>query len=196
MKLFNKILTILAAGTFLSACNTTPSHTLTFSAPAPNVTFNVNNQNAVVNVATRDMRSQPEVSSYVRDGNLFKLTASPEVTALFQQIMQQDLNSKGVRLGTPNASNTNVIVNVNEFYAKVDQGNLRYKITARVRVDINVQGAKGNFTKNIGATRTTEGAFNANNDEIQNVLDATFKDAVASLYADQEVVSAIRQYSN
>lgn len=196
MKLFNKILTLLAAGTFLTACQTAPSNTLTFTAPAPTATFNVNNQNAVVNVAARDMRSQPEVSSYVRDGSLFKLTASPDVIALFKQVVQQDLNSKGVRLGAPNASNTNVMVNIKEFYAKVDQGNLRYKISARVQLDINVQGARGNFTKNIGATRTTEGAFNANNDEIQNVLDAAFKDAVASIYADQEVVSAIRQYSN
>ena len=196
MKLFNKILTLLAAGTFLTACQTAPSNTLTCTAPAPTATFNVNNQNAVVNVAARDMRSQPEVSSYVRDGSLFKLTASPDVIALFKQVVQQDLNSKGVRLGAPNASNTNVMVNIKEFYAKVDQGNLRYKISARVQLDINVQGARGNFTKNIGATRTTEGAFNANNDEIQNVLDAAFKDAVASIYADQEVVSAIRQYSN
>ena len=196
MKLFNKILTLLATGAFLTACQTAPSNTLTFTAPAPTATFNVSSQNAVVNVAARDMRSQPEVSSYVRDGSLFKLTASPDVVALFKQVVQQDLNSKGVRLGAPNASNTNVMVNIKEFYAKVDQGNLRYKISARVQLDINVQGARGNFTKNIGATRTTEGAFNANNDEIQKVLDAAFKDTVASIYADQEVVSAIRQYSN
>lgn len=58
-----------------------------------------------------------------------------------------------------------------------------------------MQGARGNFTKNLGSTRTTEGAFNANNDEIRNVLDATFKDVVAAVYADQEVAYAIRQYS-
>ena len=142
------------------------------------------------------LRSQPEISSYVRDGQLFKLSASPDVTALFQQIVQQDLNSKGFRVGTPSASNTNVIVNVKDFYAKVDQGNLRYKIDAKIQVEINVQGAKGNFSKNIGSTRTTEGAFNANNDEIQNVLTATFNEVVKAIYADQEISSAILQYSN
>ena len=147
-------------------------------------------------MTTRDVRSQSEISSYVRDGQLFKLSASPDVTALFQQIVQQDLNSKGFRVGVPSASNTNLIVNVKDFYAKVDQGNLRYKIDAKIQVEINVQGAKGNFSKNIGSTRTTEGAFNANNDEIQNVLTATFNEVVKAIYADQEISSAIRQYSN
>ena len=179
MKFFNNTLLIIVATLFIAACQSTPSHTLTFTPPASNAIFNTANQAAVVNVTTRDARSQSEISSYVRDGQLFKLSASPDVTALFQQIVQQDLNSKGFRVGAPSASNTNVIVNVKDFYAKVDQGNLRYKIS-----------------KNIGSTRTTEGAFNANNDEIQNVLTATFNEVVKAIYADQEISSAIRQYSN
>lgn len=196
MKFFNNTLPIIVATLFIAACQSTPSHTLTFTPPASNAIFNTANQAAVVNVATRDARSQSEISSYVRDGQLFKLSASPDVTALFQQIVQQDLNSKGFRVGAPSASNTNVIVSVKDFYAKVDQGNLRYKIYAKIQVEINVQGAKGNFSKNIGSTRTTEGAFNANNDEIQNVLTATFNEVVKAIYADQEISSAIRQYSN
>ena len=196
MKFFNNTLPIIVATLFIAACQSTPSHTLTFTPPASNAIFNNANQAAVVNVTTRDARSQSEISSYVRDGQLFKLSASPDVTALFQQIVQQDLNSKGFRVGAPSASNTNVIVNVKDFYAKVDQGNLRYKIDAKIQVEINVQGAKGNFSKNIGSTRTTEGAFNANNDEIQNVLTATFNEVVKAIYADQEISSAIRQYSN
>ena len=196
MKFFNNTLPIIVATLFIAACQSTPSHTLTFTPPASNAIFNTANQSAVVNVTTRDARSQSEISSYVRDGQLFKLSASPDVTALFQQIVQQDLNSKGFRVGAPSASNTNLIVNVKEFYAKVDQCNLRYKIDAKIQVEINVQGAKGNFSKNIGSTRTTEGAFNANNDEIQNVLTATFNEVVKAIYADQEISSAIRQYSN
>ena len=196
MKFFNNTLLIIVATLFIAACQSTPSHTLTFTPPASNAIFNTANQAAVVNVTTRDVRSQSEISSYVRDGQLFKLSASPDVTALFQQIVQQDLNSKGFRVGVPSASNTNLIVNVKDFYAKVDQGNLRYKIDAKIQVEINVQGAKGNFSKNIGSTRTTEGAFNANNDEIQNVLTATFNEVVKAIYADQEISSAILQYSN
>ena len=195
MKLFNKTFTILATSTLLLTACTAPSNVLTFTPQPPTSVFNVSNQTAVANVVTRDMRPQPEISSYVRDGAIFKLSASPDVTSLFQQTVQQDLNSKGFRLGAPAASNTNVIVNIKEFYAKVEQGNLRYKINSRIQLEINVQGARGNFTKNLGSTRTTEGAFNANNDEIRNVLDATFKDVVAAVYADQEVAYAIRQYS-
>lgn len=197
MRLFNKaIFAVLAASSLLLTACQTPSNTLTFTPQAPS-TFTSSSQRAVtVNVMGKDMRSQPEISSYIRDNALFKLSASPTVDALFQQVVQQDLNSKGFHIGAPSASNTNVIVNVKDFYAKVDQGNLRYKISAKIQLEINVQGGRGNFTKNLGATRTTEGAFTASNDEIKKVLDEVFKDTVTAIYADQEVANAIRQYAN
>ncbi|QIM69702.1 MULTISPECIES: YajG family lipoprotein [Basfia] len=197
MKLSNKfsLAALTVASVLLAACQA-PSSVLTFAPHAPNTTLNVSNQNAVVAVVTKDERSQKQVSSYVRDGALFPLTASPEVDTIFQQVMQQNLNSKGFRLGSANAANTHMLVSVKDFYAKVEEGNLRHKINSKIQLQIHVQGVKGNFTKSIGTTRTDEGAFTVSNEDIQKALDAALKDVVNGIYADQDIGNAIRQYSN
>ncbi|MDY4595376.1 MAG: YajG family lipoprotein [[Pasteurella] aerogenes] len=186
----------MAAATLLAACQSQPSNTLYFT-PAPTTgKFNTANQNIVLNVSTRDNRAQPEISSYVYHEQLLKLNSAPQVTQLFDQIVKQDLNAKGFRVGTPSSSNTNVIVNVNDFYAKVESGNLRHKINAAIQLDIQVQGAKGQYTKKIAATRMQEGAFSANNGDIHKVLNQTLAEVTQAIYQDQEIPAAIHQYSN
>ena len=117
---------VLLSSAVLTGCQSEPS-TLSFTPPSPQATMNVN-QSTVVYVTTRDMRQAPEISSYVADGKLVKLSAIPNVTELFQQVEQQNLISKGFRIGTANNANVAVTVNVQEFFAKVNQGNLRYDI--------------------------------------------------------------------
>ncbi len=188
---------LIAGAILLSACQSQPSSTLRFTPPAPTTQFNAANQNAVLNIATRDARTQPEISSYVIDGNVFKLFAEPTVTQLFDQVIKQDLNAKGFRIAaTPAQSNSNVLVDVTNFYAKVEQGNLRYKIDSSIQLNVQVQGAKGQFTKKIGGTRTQEGALSAKNDEIQKVLNQTFSEVVQAIYRDQEIAAAINKFSN
>lgn len=181
----------------LSSCVNEPSHILSFKAPIVTSQFNLANQRqAVLNVRTCDQRIQSEISSYVRDGKIFKLFASPDVVQLFQQIFQQDLNSKGFRLGTPSNANTNILINVKDFYAKVEQGTLFYKVSSKIQLEVQVQGAKGNFTKNIGGTRTYEGALSAGNDEIQKVLRGNLNDVANAVYQDRQIGEAIQKYSN
>lgn len=185
---------ILLSGMFLTGCQSEPN-TLSFTPATPQATMNVN-QSAVVFVSIRDMRQAPEISSYVADGKVVKLSASPSVTELFQQVEQQNLISKGFRIGMANNSNAAVTVDVQEFIAKVNQGNLRYDIDSKIQFAIHVQGRRGQFTKNINATRSHSGAFSARNAEIQKVLGETFNEVVQSIYKDQEITNAINQYAN
>ena len=182
---------ILLSGVLLTGCQSEPN-TLSFTPATPQATMNVN-QSAVVFVSTRDMRQAPEISSYVADGKVVKLSASPSVTELFQQVEQQNLISKGFRIGMANNSNAAVTVDV---IAKVNQGNLRYDIDSKIQLAIHVQGRRGQFTKNINATRSHSGAFSARNAEIQKVLGETFNEVVQSIYKDQEITNAINQYAN
>lgn len=181
---------------FLAAC-TAPGNTLTFNptAPTASTAFNTANQKAIISVVTKDERRQPEISAYTREGQLHKLSSSPNVTDLFQQIIQQDFNAKGFRLSN-NGANTNILVTVKEFYAKVEEGTIRHKITSRIQLEIHVQGVKGNYTKNMGSSRVDEGAFGVNNQDIQQSLDATLKEVVNALYNDQDIANAIRRYAN
>lgn len=198
MKLTNKIKTlsavsVVAATFFLAGCQA-QSNTLTFTPPAPTASMNVN-QSAVVYVMSKDSRASQDVASYTRHGELVKLNTSPSVTQLFQQVMQQNLVSKGFRIGQANNSNAGVTVDVRDFSTQVEQGNLRYKLNAKIQAVVYVQGLKGNYNKTFNATRTQEGALGAGNEEIQKVLGQTFNDIVNSIYQDQEVSSAINQYT-
>ena len=198
MKLTNKIKALSAVGVavatlFLAGCQA-QSNTLNFTPPAPTASMNVN-QSAVVYVMTKDARMQQDIASYVKNGELVKLNSNPSVTQLFQQVMQQNLVSKGFRIGQANNSNAGVTVEIKDFSTNVEQGNLRYNLSSKVQVNVYVQGASGNYNKAFNATRSQSGAFNADNDEIQKVMGEAFKDIVNNIYQDQEVSQAINQYS-
>ena len=134
MKVTNKIkalsaMTLAAATLFLAGCQA-QSNTLTFTPQSPTASMNIN-QSAVVTVNTRDSRPQQEIATYTKSGELIKLNASPSVTQLFQQVMQQNLVSKGFRIGQANNANAGVTVEVKEFNTHVDQGNLRYTLKSK-----------------------------------------------------------------
>lgn len=199
MTIKNKIKTLSVLGLasvtlFLAGCQA-QSNTLTFTPPAPTASMNVN-QTAVVYVTTKDSRPTQDVASYTKTGELIKLNASPSVSQLFQQVMQQNLVSKGFRIGQANNSNAGVTVDIREFGTQVEQGNLRYNLNTKIQATVYVQGMKGNYNKTFNATRSQAGAFNANNDEIQKVLGQTFNDIVTNIYQDQEIANAINQYTN
>ncbi|MFD0966610.1 YajG family lipoprotein [Seminibacterium arietis] len=196
---FKKLFTIFLSlfSVLLSACQGETNSVLYFNPPSPINNFNPLNQNAILNIVVRDNRNKPEVSNYVSAGKNFNLYAQPQVAQLFDQVIKQDLNAKGFHIAaTPVQANTNLIVNVNHFYANVEQGSLRHKITSSIQLNIQIQGVKGQFNKNIGGTRTVEGAFNAKNEKIQKVLSDTLNDVVRSIYQDQEIPNAINRYLN
>lgn len=191
MKLSKKTLvfTTTFAAALLAGCQS-QSNILTFATPTPTAVFNTNNQTAAVNVMTQDLRTSREIASYIKNGELIRLTAVPEVAAMFQQAVQQDLNAKGFQI-VQGAANANVTVNIRRFFATIEQGNLRYKADAQVGVEVTVQGPKGNFSKHFNATRGYESVFNANNDAIKKVLDQAYFDVVKAIYNDNEIAAAI-----
>lgn len=194
MKFSKKIFAPLALGTLLLAgCQGTTSNTLTFATPAANVTFNAQNQNTMVNVVSQDLRASAEIASYTKNSNLVRLTASPEVAQMFQQVMQQNLNSKGFKV-VQGAGNANVQVNVRKFFANVDSGNLMHSINAEVTLEVLVKGSRGHFNKTFNATRGQEGALGVSNDDIQKLLAMAYSDVVRAVYNDNEIGNAIHQY--
>lgn len=186
------LVALTLASALLAGCQS-QSNTLTFSTPSPTAVFNTQNQAAIVNVTSQDQRPSAEIARYTSGGNVTRLNAVPNVTQLFQQAMQQNLNSKGFKV-VEGASNANVTVNIKQFFADVDQGNLRHKITANIKLEIAVQAIKGNFTKNFGTSRSYEGAFGADNNNIQKVLEEAYQDAIQSIYNDNEIGQAIHQF--
>lgn len=195
MKTSKKALLLIStlATAVLTGCQS-QSNTLTFTTPAPTATLNTANQSAAVSVLTQDQRASREVANYTKSGEVVRLTAVPEVGAMFQQAVQQDLNAKGFQL-TQGAANANVIVGIRKFFATVEQGNILYKVNADVGVDVTVKGTKGTFNKSFNATRGYEGAsFNVSNEKIQSVLAQAYDDVVKAIYNDNEISNAIHQF--
>ena len=182
----------IASALFLAGC-TAQSNTLTFTTPAP-ITGQNMIQNAIVMVQTKDSRPTQTIASYTKMGELIKLNANPSISQLFQQLMQQNLVSKGFRIGFANEANAGVTVDVRDFSANVEQGNLRYNINSKIQAVVYVQGPKGNFNKVFNATRSQSGALSASNEDIQKILSATFNDLANSIYQDNEIGAAINQY--
>lgn len=193
---FNKKIFFAAsvfASALLAGCQS-QSSVLTFTTPSPTATFNTQNQSAAISVMTQDLRTSREVASYTKRGEINRLTAVPEVGAMFQQAVQQDLNAKGFQI-VQSGANANVIVNVRKFYATVEQGNILYKVNAEVGVEVVVKGSKGTFNKNFNATRGYEGAaLTTDNDDIKSVLSQAYQDVVKSIYNDNEIANAIHQF--
>lgn len=189
-------LLIFSSAVLLTACQSVPNNSLTFSYPQSNAVFSTLNQNVLINVVAQDLRLQNEVAQYSEKGQLIRLYAQPQLDQLFQQLMQQHLNAQGFRLINASQSNVQVTVNLQKFYADVQQGNLRYNIDSQIALDIYVNSAKGQFTKHFATTRSQEGAFSANNDEIHKVLSQTLNDIVQKIYQDQDVNQAIIQLTH
>ena len=187
------IVSLTAITLLLAGCQT-PSNNLTFTLPAPTASMNIY-QTVIVNVNAVDSRQRIEIADYVRSGELIKLTASPTLTELFQQVMQQNLISKGFRISQVQNANSRVTVDIKEFYTQVDQGNLRYRLTTKIKVNVSVQGVKGQYNKTFNASDSQSGVFNAGNDEIQKVQTRTFNEIVKNIYQDQEIATAINQYA-
>ena len=151
MKVTNKIkvlstMTLAAATLFLAGCQA-QSNTLTFTPQSPTASMNINQISSGNSQYSRISRPQQEIATYTKSGELIKLNASPSVTQLFQQVMQQNLVSKGFRIGQANNANAGVTVEVKEFNTHVDQGNLRYTLNSKIQAVVYVQGRADNTIK-------------------------------------------------
>lgn len=197
IKKYLSLLTLTISFILVSGCHNQPSNTINFTPTSPNSQFDTQNQQAIINVVVNDLRNPPEIASYVKNANIIKLSANPSVSMLFDQIIKQDLNSKGFRVtNDPTSNNIKLVVNITDFYANIGQGNLRYNINSKIQIEVKAQSSKGEFTKKFGSTRSQEGAFNADNNEIQKVLSNTLSDVTQSIYNDRDISMAINKYVN
>lgn len=188
-----KLSCILATVVLLAACQSTPPSSLNFTAPPSNSIFNQINQQVTVKIASNDQRQTPEISRYVHNGRLHKISSNPTISQLFGQMLSQDLNAKGFRIGNP--AHAHINVQIKQFFAKVEEGNLRHKVTANIQLVVQVQGTKGTFNKNIASSHSQEGMLGVNNNDIHQVLNKTLSEVAQMIYQDREISAAIHQLS-
>ena len=189
--MFKKILFPLIALFMLAGCATPPT-TIDVS---PKITLPQQDPSLMgvtVSINGADQRPDQALAKVTRDNQLVTLTASRDLRFLLQEVLEKQMTSRGYMVGPNGAVNLQIIVN--QLYADVSQGNVRYNIATKADIAIIATAANGNkMTKNYRASYSVEGAFQATNKNIANAVNSVLTDTITDMSQDTSVHDFIKQ---
>lgn len=145
-----------------------------------------------VSINGADQRKDQALAKVTRDNQLVTLTASRDLRFLLQEVLEKQMTTRGYMVGPNGAVDLQIVVN--NLYADVTQGSVRYSITTKADVSIIATAKNGNKqVKNYRQTYSVEGAFSATNAKITNAVNATLGDVISDMAQDTSVNSFIKQ---
>ena len=145
-----------------------------------------------ISINGADQRPDQALAKVTRDNQLVTLTATRDLRFLLQEVLEKQMSARGYMIGPNGAVDLQIVVN--NLYADVTQGNVRYSITTKADISIIATAQNGNKqVKNYRQTYSIEGAFNATNDKITNAVNATLSDVIADMAQDTSVHNFIKQ---
>ena len=189
--MLKKILFPLITMVMLAGCATPPttievSPTTTLPQQDPSL------MGVTVSINGADQRPDQALAKVTRDNQIVTLTASRDLRFLLQEVLEKQMTARGYMVGPNGAVNLQIIVN--QLYADVSQGNVRYNIATKADIAIIATAANGNkMTKNYRANYSVEGAFQATNKNIANAVNTVLTDAIADMSQDTSVHEFIKQ---
>ena len=189
--MLKKILFPLITMVMLAGCATPPttievSQTMTLPQQDPSL------MGVTVSINGADQRPDQALAKVTRDNQIVTLTASRDLRFLLQEVLEKQMTARGYMVGPNGAVNLQIIVN--QLYADVSQGNVRYNIATKADIAIIATAANGNkMTKNYRANYSVEGAFQATNKNIANAVNTVLTDTIADMSQDTSVHEFIKQ---
>lgn len=189
--MLKKILFPLITMVMLAGCATPPttievSPTMTLPQQDPSL------MGVTVSINGADQRPDQALAKVTRDNQIVTLTASRDLRFLLQEVLEKQMTARGYMVGPNGAVNLQIIVN--QLYADVSQGNVRYNIATKADIAIIATAANGNkMTKNYRANYSVEGAFQATNKNIANTVNTVLTDTIADMSQDTSVHEFIKQ---
>lgn len=145
-----------------------------------------------VSINGADQRSSQALAKVTRDNQLVTLTPSRDLRFLLQEVLEKQLTARGYMIGANSPVDLQIIVN--NLFADVSQGSLRYNIATRADISIIATAKNGNkLTKNYRASYNVEGAFQASNKDIANAVNSVLTDTIADMAQDTSVNDFIKQ---
>lgn len=145
-----------------------------------------------VSINGADQRPDQALAKVTRDNQLVTLTASRDLRFLLQEVLEKQMTARGYMVGPNGAVDLQIIVN--QLYADVSQGNVRYNIATKADIAIIATAKNGNkMTKNYRASYQVEGAFTANNQNIANAVNSVLTDTISDMAQDTSVHDFIKQ---
>ncbi|QGY59029.1 hypothetical protein PAASB05_14455 [Pantoea agglomerans] len=189
--MLKKLLFPLLAAFILAGCATS-NNTLTIQPKIQLPQQDPGLMGVTVSINGADQRKDQALAKVNRDGQLVTLTSSRDLRFLLQEVLEKQMTARGYMIGPNGAVDLQIVVN--NLYADVTQGNVRYSITTKADISIIATAKDGNKqVKNYRQTYSVEGAFNANNQKITNAVNATMSDVIADMAQDTSVNEFIKQ---
>ncbi|AJI93736.1 lipoprotein [Yersinia ruckeri] len=189
--MLKKILFPLLAAFILAGC-TTSSNTLEVTPkivlPAQDPTL----MGVTISINGADQRQDAALAKVNRDGQLVALTPSRDLRFLLQEVLEKQMTARGYMIGTDAPVDLQIVVN--QLFANVQEGNLRYNITTKADISITAQAKNGNKqVKNYRSTYNVQGAFTASNTKITEAVNTVLSDVIADMAQDTTVNNFIKQ---
>jgi len=179
------------AALLLAGCATS-SNTLNVTPKIVLPTQDPTLQGVTISINGADQRKDQALAKVNRDGQLMTITPSRDLRFLLQEVLEKQMGARGYMIGPDGAVDLQIIVN--NLYADVSEGNLRYNITTKADISIIAVAKNGNKqVKNYRSTYNVQGAFTATNDKITNAVNTVLGDVIADMAQDTSVNDFIKQ---
>ncbi|KAA9000071.1 hypothetical protein FJU30_12370 [Affinibrenneria salicis] len=145
-----------------------------------------------ISINGADQRTDQALAKVNREGQLVTLTPSRDLRFLLQEALEKQMSARGYMIGTGGPVDLQIIVN--NLYADVAEGNLRYNITTKADISIISTAGNGNKqVKNYRSTYNVQGAFTASNEKITNAVNTVLGDVINDMAQDTSVTTFIKQ---
>ncbi|SUW65096.1 Uncharacterized lipoprotein [Buttiauxella agrestis] len=189
--MLKKLLFPLVAVFMLASCATPPTTidvSPTISLPQQDPSL----MGVTLSINGADQRKDQALAKVTRDNQLVTLTPSRDLRFLLQEVLEKQMTARGYMIGPNSPVDLQIIVN--QLYADVSQGSVRYNIATKADIVIIATAKNGNkMTKNYRSSYNVEGAFQATNKNIANAVNSVLTDTIADMAQDTSVHDFIKQ---
>ncbi len=191
MTLLKKFLLPLLAITLLAGCAAS-NNTLNINPAIAQPQQDPGLMGITINISSQDQRTDTALAKIQRDGQLVSLYPSRDLRFLMQEVLEKQMTARGYMLGSSNGPQLQVVIN--QLFANVQEGNVRFNITTSADISIKVQAPNGSsHVKNYRATYNVQGAFSATNQKIADSVTSVLSDVIADMAKDTSVHEFIKQ---
>lgn len=148
-------------------------------------------QGITISINGADQRQDQALAKVNRDGQLISLTPSRDLRFLLQESLEKQMTARGYMIGADGVVDLQIVVN--NLYADVQEGNLRYNITTKADISIIATAKNGSKqVKNYRSTYNVQGALSATNAKITNAVNTTLGDVISDMASDTSISDFIK----
>ncbi|TPG64176.1 lipoprotein [Ewingella americana] len=188
--MLKKIIFPVLALLMLAGCATS-TNTLNIAPKISLPTQDPTLQGITISINGADQRQDQALAKVNRDGQLVSLTPSRDLRFLLQESLEKQMTARGYMIGAAGAVDLQIVVN--NLFADVQEGNLRYNITTKADISIIATAKNGNKqVKNYRSTYNVQGALTATNDKITNAVNSTLGDVINDMAQDTSISDFIK----